>query len=318
MGAERERVAAFGRMEDGLKQSGPWYSGGPTSASGSGARSARTTARTATRGTTCRIDHARSRAYRWGEDGLAGFCDIEQQLCLGPGAVERAGPFLKERLVRADRAAGQPRRGRQGALVVPRRGAQPRLEPLALPLPAGRVPLRPAAAPRTRAGPARPRSTRSSTPGSSTRTGTGSPRSSTPRATTRPTCWSTIRVTNAGPDADTIHVLPTAWFRNTWSWDGRRAASRQWPGSDGTASAVDIEHPFLGDARAARGTRRRRHRPTRTAAVLRERDQLRRGCSTAPPATPYPKDGINDHVVGGAATVNPEQHRAPSARSGTS
>ena len=29
----------------------------------------------------------------------------------------------------------------------------------------------------------------------------------------------TIRVTNAGPDADTLHVLPTAWFRNTWSWD---------------------------------------------------------------------------------------------------
>src|SRR6202048_4141181 len=27
-------------------------------------------------------DHARSRAYRWGEDGLAGFCDIEQRLCV--------------------------------------------------------------------------------------------------------------------------------------------------------------------------------------------------------------------------------------------
>ena len=28
-----------------------------------------------------------------------------------------------------------------------------------------------------------------------------------------------ITVTNAGPDAETLHVLPTAWFRNTWSWD---------------------------------------------------------------------------------------------------
>ena len=27
-------------------------------------------------------DHARSRAYRWGEDGLAGFCDDRQLLCL--------------------------------------------------------------------------------------------------------------------------------------------------------------------------------------------------------------------------------------------
>jgi hypothetical protein len=28
-----------------------------------------------------------------------------------------------------------------------------------------------------------------------------------------------IQRTNAGPEADTIHVLPTAWFRNTWSWE---------------------------------------------------------------------------------------------------
>ena len=27
----------------------------------------------------------------------------------------------------------------------------------------------------------------------------------------------TVRVTSAGPDPDTLHVLPTAWFRNTWS-----------------------------------------------------------------------------------------------------
>src|SRR6202140_5573812 len=35
-------------------------------------------------------DHARSRAYRWGEDGLAGFCDIEQRLCLALALLERA------------------------------------------------------------------------------------------------------------------------------------------------------------------------------------------------------------------------------------
>ena len=28
-----------------------------------------------------------------------------------------------------------------------------------------------------------------------------------------------ISVTNAGPDTETLHVLPTAWFRNTWSWE---------------------------------------------------------------------------------------------------
>ena len=50
--------------------------------SASGAPCARTTARTATRWTYVSHDQARSRAYRWGEDGLAGICDDEQQLCL--------------------------------------------------------------------------------------------------------------------------------------------------------------------------------------------------------------------------------------------
>ena len=36
----------------------------------------------------------------------------------------------------------------------------------------------------------------------------------------------TIQVTNAGPDQAELHVLPTAWFRNTWSWEeGARQAA---------------------------------------------------------------------------------------------
>ena len=34
-------------------------------------------------------DHARSRAYRWNEDGLAGFCNRFQNICLGIALVER-------------------------------------------------------------------------------------------------------------------------------------------------------------------------------------------------------------------------------------
>ena len=43
-------------------------------------------------------DHARSRAYRWGEDGLAGLCDEEQLLCLGLALWNGRDPILKERL----------------------------------------------------------------------------------------------------------------------------------------------------------------------------------------------------------------------------
>jgi len=52
-----------------------------------------------------------------------------------------------------------------------------------------------------------------------------------------------IQVTNKGPDAETLHVLPTAWFRNTWSWgdDGPRPALR----ASGDRS-VALDHPFVG------------------------------------------------------------------------
>ena len=43
-------------------------------------------------------DHARSRAYRWGEDGLAGFSDDGQRLCLALALWNGRDPFLKERL----------------------------------------------------------------------------------------------------------------------------------------------------------------------------------------------------------------------------
>src|SRR3954453_21867290 len=43
-------------------------------------------------------DHARSRAYRWNEAGLAGFCIRFQNLCLGLALWNGRAPILKERL----------------------------------------------------------------------------------------------------------------------------------------------------------------------------------------------------------------------------
>ena len=43
-------------------------------------------------------DHARSRAYRWGEDGIAGLSDSEQRLCLSLALWNERDPILKERL----------------------------------------------------------------------------------------------------------------------------------------------------------------------------------------------------------------------------
>ena len=43
-------------------------------------------------------DHARSRAYRWNEDGIAGICDIEQTICFSVAFWNGRDPILKERL----------------------------------------------------------------------------------------------------------------------------------------------------------------------------------------------------------------------------
>ena len=77
--------------------------------------------------------------YRWNEDGMAGMSRRLQPVVPRPRAVEWPGPDHQGADVRADQFRGQPRRGRQGILVVPRCPAQQRLAALALPLPAGGV-----------------------------------------------------------------------------------------------------------------------------------------------------------------------------------
>src|SRR5579875_1450132 len=43
-------------------------------------------------------DHARSRVYRWNEDGMAGICDADQNLCLALALWNGVDPILKERM----------------------------------------------------------------------------------------------------------------------------------------------------------------------------------------------------------------------------
>src|SRR5690349_17244632 len=56
-----------------------------------------------------------------------------------------------------------------------------------------------------------------------------------------------LTVANRGPDAATLHLLPTLWFRNTWSWDhvSRRPRLRDRTGRDGLLT-VETDHETLG------------------------------------------------------------------------
>ncbi len=109
-----------------------------------------------------------------------------------------------------------------------------------------------------------------------------------------------VQVTNMGPEAETLQVLPSAWFRNTWSWDFH--APKPELSASGPAS-VDIRHPFLGELELA-GASAPGGAPPKLLFCENETNYHRLYGVTASPI--YPKDGINDHVVGGQATVNPD------------
>ncbi|HYX59545.1 MAG TPA: hypothetical protein VE888_11125, partial [Streptosporangiaceae bacterium] len=299
MGAERERVDGFGRLEDGLLQAGEWYRWGPYVSERQWGTVREDYSADGNAWDYLPHDHARSRAYRWGEDGLAGFCDIHQRLCLSLALWNGRDPILKER------AFGLT--GPQGNHGEDVKEYWWYLD--ALPSHAWnrwRYHYPQEAFPYQELIDVNARRDRYQPEYELLDTG----------AFDGDKYWITevhyakagpddllmkIQVTNAGPEDDSIHVLPTAWFRNTWAWD----AGEPKPGLSASAGAsVTIEHPITGTMEliGAAG-------PDGAAPDLLFCDNETNTTRLygTHPVSPYPKDGINDHVVHGAPTVNPER-----------
>ena len=111
-----------------------------------------------------------------------------------------------------------------------------------------------------------------------------------------------ITVHNRGPEAAEIHVLPTLWFRNRWSW-GREQPRPMLAGTDGGGTTVraleaDLGERFLyGDGQAS--------------LLFTENETNEKRLFNGVNRTPFVKDGINDFIVTGQTdAVNP-------ARTGT-
>src|SRR5689334_19616628 len=115
-----------------------------------------------------------------------------------------------------------------------------------------------------------------------------------------------VSVTNHGPDEATLHVLPTLWFRNTWRWEGREKL----PELSLDGDAVVVDHPILGGYRFEAAPGPDGLAPTPLFCDNETNVPRLYGGS---PLTPFPKDGINDHVVAGAATVNPDKRGTKAA-----
>jgi hypothetical protein len=102
-----------------------------------------------------------------------------------------------------------------------------------------------------------------------------------------------VIVYNRGPEPATLHVLPTLWFRNTWSW----YADKPKPGlrrldTKGSISAIVGSHPALGDCCLfCRGT---------VPLLFTENETNNARIFGTANASPYVKDGINSYVVGHA------------------
>ena len=187
VGAERDRVQTFGKLEDGLRQADDWYLWGPYVSE----RQWGTVREDySADGEAWDVPAARARAVPGvplGRGRTRRFLRRRAAALSGSGAVERARPDPQGAPVRSDRRGGQPRRGRQGILVVPRRRAQPRLESVALPLSRKQRFRTRTCSSRTAAGASSIRSTSCWTPGRSTTTATGSSTCTTSRRI-RSTC----------------------------------------------------------------------------------------------------------------------------------
>ena len=104
-----------------------------------------------------------------------------------------------------------------------------------------------------------------------------------------------VTVWNRGPEAATLHVLPTLWFRNTWSWGGEapRPGLRQAAPDVIAASHPDLGERFLSCEGAA-------------ALLFTENETNTERLFQSPNRSPYVKDGINEYLVHGRRdAVNP-------------
>ena len=215
-------------------------------------------------------DHARSRAYRWNEDGIGGFCDEKQNICLAVALWNEKDPIFKERMFGLSNQQGNHGEDVKEYYFFPRRHADPLVHEDALQVSAGGVSLRrPGRSQRpARSVAARVRTVRRAQRHDSSPIATSTCSSNTRRRVRRIFSAGSRRST-AGPTAAPIHVLPHLWYRNTWSWAaGRRCGQRSQSEGAGAASTT---HPEIGRrllVRAGLG------RPGGRTAVHRERDEF--------------------------------------------
>jgi glycogen debranching enzyme len=239
-------------------------------------------------------DHARSRTYRWSEDGLGGICDDQQRFCFALAFWNGRDPILKERIFGLSGPEGN-------------HGEDPKEYWWYLDstpthswmrwryhYPQAEFPYNELARVNRERGRGQPEYELVDT---GVFAGNRYWAITADYAKAGPTdVCVRITVANRGPREATLHVLPTLWFRNTWSWG--------LPGRGDPPTITGEGHRLVGE-------HQRLGRVVLTGAdtpstLLCDNESNAERLFGLPNRSPYPKDGINDHVVDGKPTVNPE------------
>ncbi|MGW5861470.1 MGH1-like glycoside hydrolase domain-containing protein [Streptomyces sp. NPDC055239] len=253
-------------------------------------------------------EHARSRAYRWGEDGLGGVCDDKQRLCLALALWNGRDPILKERAFGLTNGEGNHGEDvKEYYFYLDSTPSHSYLRYL-YKYPQAAFPYNDlVSVNRDR--------TRQEFEYELMDTGVFDDDryfdvTVEYAKADHDDILMRITVDNRGPDEATLHVLPTLWFRNTWSWDEHhgeeprpRLRAVEGPGSTVTIRA---DHPELGsyDLRCA----------GEVPLLFTENETDNERLFGSPNASPYVKNAIGRYVVEGEeSAVNPAREGTKAA-----
>ncbi len=250
-------------------------------------------------------DQARSRAYHWGEDGLAGFSDDHQRLCFSVALWNGKDPILKERLFGLTNSEGNHGEDvKEYYFYLDSTPTHSYMKYL-YKYPQNPYPYGDLVETNRRRGRNDPEYELLETGifdedryfdvfVEYAKAGPGD-------------ILIRISLRNRGPDAAEAHVLPTLWFRNSWTWwpDQPKPGLREEKSEAGrltiAASHAELGEWFLrceGDA----------------ALLFTENETNAARLFGAENPTRYVKDGINDYVVAGRRdAVNPERRGTKAA-----
>ena len=115
-----------------------------------------------------------------------------------------------------------------------------------------------------------------------------------------------ITVCNRGPEPARLHVLPTIWFRNTWSWGGDVPRPLLRDASDERGPLVALSHPDLGE--------RFLYGESAAALLFTENETNTERLFAVPNRTPYVKDAFDRYLVQDCKdAVNPERRGTKAA-----